>query len=119
MRRFFFRSAPSPRARKGRCDGSQAPRITAKLILDVQTLAVINSTMGRGLSTLQLQILAALEQLSEEARPKDIMTMLNRESTNANRVAVSKALCRLVERGLVERGSALSDVQVLESVRTL
>jgi Fe2+ or Zn2+ uptake regulation protein len=73
--------------------------------------------MGRGLSTLQLQILAALEQLSEEARPKDIMTMLNRESTNANRVAVSKALCRLVERGLVERGSALSDVQVLEIIR--
>ena len=74
--------------------------------------------MGRGLSTLQLKILEALEQLPpEEARPKDIITMLDRDPTSSNRVAVSKALRRLIERGLVEKASTLSDTEFLEVIR--
>ena len=74
--------------------------------------------MGRGLSTLQRTILEALELLPpEEARPKGIMAVLDRDSTNANRAAVSKALRRLIERGLVEKGSTLSDTEFLEVMR--
>ena len=67
--------------------------------------------MGRGLGKLQLDILRALEDyprvrregaVPSAARPRDLLTDLGREPTPANRVAMSRALGRLVERGLVE-----------------
>jgi hypothetical protein len=71
--------------------------------------------MGRGLSPLQKDILAVLEEfparedfpeegtlsLSSWAHPQQILQRLKRPPTASNRTAVSKALARLVERGMV------------------
>jgi hypothetical protein len=71
--------------------------------------------MGRGLSPLQKDILAVLEEfparedfpegcainLSSWAHPQQILHRLKRPPTASNRTAISKALARLVERGMV------------------
>jgi hypothetical protein len=71
--------------------------------------------MGRGLSPLQKDILAVLEEfparedfpeegtinLSSWAHPQRILQRLKRPRTASNRTAVSKALARLVDRGMV------------------
>jgi hypothetical protein len=78
-------------------------------------LAIMSLTMGRGLSPLQKDILAVLEEfparedfpeegtinLSSWAHPQQILQRLKRPPTASNRTAVSKALARLVERGMV------------------
>jgi predicted transcriptional regulator len=69
--------------------------------------------MARGLQDQILEALASFpsyEQLvgadlSEWAMPGDIRKKLGRENTAATRVALSKALKRLHERGLVARAS--------------
>jgi hypothetical protein len=72
--------------------------------------------MGKGLSGLQRDILAVLEEwpsfedtppgdLRAWAMPKQILSRLRRPPTTTNRVALSKALARLHERGLVARAS--------------
>jgi hypothetical protein len=72
--------------------------------------------VGKGLSPLQKDILAGLAEipaleesppgdLSAWARPGQIIGRLKRPSTASNRAAVSKALLRLYERGLVARAS--------------
>ena len=69
--------------------------------------------MGKGLSSLQKDILQVLGHAPRAARapelcrhgewiPRDIIEALGRENTASNRVAVSKALSRLIERGLVD-----------------
>lgn len=60
--------------------------------------------MGRGLSPLQRQILAALDEFAKPVYPKQIRDCLDRAPTPSNRAAVSKALDRLLARGLI--GSA-------------
>jgi hypothetical protein len=68
--------------------------------------------MGKGLSGLQKDILAVLEEFpaleqtcgnynGNWVKPTQILKRLCREPTPANRVALSKALARLCERGLV------------------
>ena len=78
-------------------------------------LAIMSLTMGRGLSQLQKDILAILEEfparedfpeegtisLLSWAHPQQILQRLKRPPTASNRTAVSKALARLVERGMV------------------
>jgi hypothetical protein len=85
-------------------------------------LAIMSLTMGRGLSPLQKDILAVLEEfparedfpeegtisLSSWAHPRQILQRLKRPPTASNRTAVSKALARLVERGMV--AAARSDL---------
>jgi hypothetical protein len=72
--------------------------------------------MGKGLSLFQKDILAvlaeipALEELPEGdlrawAKPRHILAALPRQPTESNRAALSKALARLYERGLVARAS--------------
>jgi hypothetical protein len=75
--------------------------------------------MGKGLSALQRDILAvlddfpALEQVIDSdsfklwAKPSQILSALHRKSTASNRVSISKALDRLFERGLVARGMGM------------
>lgn len=69
-----------------------------------------------GLSALQHDILAVLDgwpaleeclpgSLGAWARPSDIIAALGRPRTAATRAAVSKALARLHERGIVARAS--------------
>ena len=72
--------------------------------------------MLKGLSLLQRQILSVLaatpararvrdgEQYGDWATPTSIMNALGRKPTNANRAAISRALARLCERGLVAKG---------------
>ena len=78
-------------------------------------LAIKFLNMGRGLSPLQKDILAVLEEfpaledfpaegtisLSSWAHPQQILQRLKRPPTASNRTAVSKALARLMERGMV------------------
>ena len=80
----------------------------------------LNMGMGKGLSQLQKDVLAVLDDyppledfprpgehsLERWARPKQILASLRREPTPSNRAAVSKALDRLYERGLVEKADA-------------
>jgi hypothetical protein len=76
--------------------------------------------MGKGLSPLQTEILAVLEQwpslekqravggsydLSTWARPRDIIRALGRPSTPTTRTSVSRALARLCDRGVVTAAS--------------
>lgn len=68
--------------------------------------------MGKGLSSLQRDILVALALFPafEDGRcvwamPGEILDTLDRRATPANQVALSKALKRLHERGLVARAS--------------
>jgi hypothetical protein len=79
-------------------------------------LAVIFAGMGKGLSRLQTDILAALEDwpsleqakpgdLGAWALPRDIIAALSRPKTPATRAAISKALARLHARGAVARAS--------------
>ena len=56
--------------------------------------------MERGL--LQHDILAVLDKRRGWSRPKEILAALNRDPTATNRVAISKALKRLWERGLID-----------------
>jgi len=58
--------------------------------------------MGKGLSPLQHEILTAIKAQPGWLRPKVILDAIGREPTASNRVALSKALSRLCERGLVE-----------------
>lgn len=69
--------------------------------------------MAKGLSALQKGILEVLRNQSPQCesqwwretwRPVDIIAALGRENTASNRVAVSKALSRLIDRGLVDYG---------------
>jgi hypothetical protein len=76
--------------------------------------------MGKGLSPLQRDILAVLEKfevfedaqpdaggyvsMRAWARPYQIIEQLGRLPTPANRAAISKALVRLYDRGLVHAG---------------
>ena len=73
--------------------------------------------MLKGLSLLQRQILNVLAAIPARARARDgeqyigdwatptsIMNALGRKPTNANRAAISRALARLCERGLVVKG---------------
>lgn len=68
--------------------------------------------MGKGLSKLQCAILDVLrgfpslaerrgDYIGDWARPRDILVALKRPPTSSNRVAISKALARLHQRGLV------------------
>lgn len=68
--------------------------------------------MGKGLSPLQKDILAVLAEwpaavegavgdMRTWAEPKDIMTRLGRSPTPSNRVIISKALNRLLDRELI------------------
>jgi hypothetical protein len=81
--------------------------------------------MGKGLSPLQHDILAVLEEfsasedfsqeghvsLSAWARPRQIMQRLGRTPTPSNRAAISKALDRLCARGLVAHAQAQRVIQ--------
>ena len=61
--------------------------------------------MGKGLSPLQRDILAALEAQPPGWVPaKEIFEALDLERTPSNRAAVSKALRRLCDRKLIEWG---------------
>ena len=72
--------------------------------------------MGRGLSPLQKSILSALEAYPREqgdgegisrlAASTDLIRAVGREPTRNNRAAMSRALARLVKRGLTEAWSA-------------
>jgi hypothetical protein len=72
--------------------------------------------MGRGLSPLQKSILSALEAYPREqgdgegisrlAASTDLIRAVGREPTRDNRSTMSRALARLVKRGLVEAWSA-------------
>jgi hypothetical protein len=73
--------------------------------------------MGKGLSPLQKDILALLEEIpafeeqpngiiSGWATPRQMLAALDRPPTPSNRAALSKALLRLYERGLVARASS-------------
>ncbi|SKA26415.1 MarR family transcriptional regulator [Consotaella salsifontis] len=64
--------------------------------------------MGRGLSTLQRDLLMVLQEYPKPgnygpkfARPRDLIAALGLENTAATRAAVSKALRRLAERDLL------------------
>jgi predicted transcriptional regulator len=61
--------------------------------------------MGRGLSPLQHDILAAIKAKRVWVRSKEIRKAIGRGPTDSNIVAVSKALGRLCKRGLIERGN--------------
>jgi hypothetical protein len=72
--------------------------------------------MGKGLSRLQTDILAVLEEwpsfeqagpgsVGAWALPRDIIAALRRPKTPATRAAISKALARLHARGAVARAS--------------
>jgi hypothetical protein len=84
--------------------------------------------VGKGLSSLQRDILEILERfklprkcrqpstwmvivwvfsIAKLARPKDIIEAFGRKNTASDRVAVSKALARLIARGLVDGYSGL------------
>jgi len=58
--------------------------------------------MGRGLSPLQHDIIAALKRQGW-SRPKYIFEASGRKPTPSSRSAMSRALARLCERGLVEQ----------------
>lgn len=68
--------------------------------------------MGRGLSPLQHSILSALEAyprrrgakggLARLATPTELILDVGRDPNPTNRVVMSKALARLIARGLVE-----------------
>lgn len=85
----------------------------ANKVLVENLVSHYNNRMGKGLSDLQREILKVLEQfpaagetgtyIGSWAFPKDIMAALGREPTDANRAAISKALGRLCERGLVAK----------------
>jgi hypothetical protein len=62
--------------------------------------------MGKGLSPLQNDILAVLEECPGWARPRVILNRLGLEPTASNRAALSKSLARLCMRGKVSFGSA-------------
>jgi hypothetical protein len=79
-------------------------------------LAVIVGRMGKGLSRLQTDILAVLEEwpsledsepgsVRAWALPRDIIAALRRSKTAATRASISKALARLHARGAVARVS--------------
>jgi DNA-binding MarR family transcriptional regulator len=67
--------------------------------------------MGKGLSPLQKEILAVLEQLpsSDQAQPgdwalpRDIIDRLGMPKSGVTSASMSRALLRLCQRGLVER----------------
>ena len=75
-------------------------------------LAVIIGGMGKGLSSLQHEIIRVLESAERPARapswcrhgewiPRDIIEALGRENTASNRAVISRALSRLADRGFV------------------
>jgi predicted transcriptional regulator len=61
--------------------------------------------MGRGLSPLQHDILAAIKAKRGWVRSKEIREATGREPTDSNIVAGSKALGRLWKRGLIDRSN--------------
>ena len=78
--------------------------------------------MGRGLSPLQRDILAAVGG-EDWSRPKDIRAALGKAPTPSNRSVISRALLRLCERGLIEankgeRGSARKSYSYRRSIKT-
>ena len=75
-------------------------RVSVDECLDRNIVSRYKPAMGRGL--LQRDILAVLNKQRGWSRPKDILAAFNREPTASNRVAISKALKRLWERGLID-----------------
>jgi hypothetical protein len=78
--------------------------------------------VGRSLSPFQRDILRALarwpsyEQVRHDtvvgwALPREIMAVVGRDSTKANRASLSRALLSLYERGLVARASGTPAMQ--------
>jgi DNA-binding MarR family transcriptional regulator len=75
--------------------------------------------MGKGLSPLQKDILAVLDawpsyeeatslrpdSVGDWALPRDIIARLGRAKSGATRTAISKALLRLYQRGMIARAS--------------
>jgi hypothetical protein len=78
---------------------------TINSVLDRNGVSHYTRLMGRGLSPLQLDILAAIKAKRGWVRSKDIREAIGRGPTKSNSVAVSKALGRLCKRGLIERSN--------------
>jgi hypothetical protein len=75
-------------------------RVSVDERLDRNIVSRYKPAMGKGL--LQRDILVVLNKQRGWSRPKDILASLNREPTASNRVAISKALKRLWQRGLID-----------------
>ena len=80
--------------------------LTINRVLDRKGVSHYTGLMGRGLSPLQHDILAAIKAKRGWLRSKEIREAIGREPTDSNSVAVSKALGRLCKRGLIERSNS-------------
>ena len=80
--------------------------LTTNSVLDRNGVSHYTRLMGRGLSPLQHDILAAIKATRGWVRSKEIREAIGREPTDSNTVAVSKALGRLCKRGLIERSNS-------------